>query len=114
MRLTPKTPRRTSMRRLTEIAWSDGYVSYRGSSTYSEACVFVDGTDSALGFWNLWPIRKERNEVPVFHLGLLERMFRIPRIGNGKFCARYVIRIWISINESVQEGSSLSKGLAQQ
>jgi len=46
--------------------------------------VSVDGVDSTLGFYNLWTIGKERNEVTLFRLGLLERMFRKPPIGDGQ------------------------------
>lgn len=66
-------------------------------------------TQSALDFCNLWSIWKECHEVPIFGLGLLEHMFRVPRIGNGKLCARHVIRIRMCIDKSVQEGSRPSK-----
>ena len=69
----------------------------------------MDRTDSALYLWNLWPIRKERNKITIFGLGLVEGMFGIPRVCNGKLCARYEIRIRVIIDESVQEGSRPSE-----
>ena len=56
---------------------------------------------------NFWPIGKERNEVSIFRLGVLERTFRVPRIGNGKFCARHITRIWIGVDEIRQKSSRL-------
>src|SRR6516165_3296405 len=36
-------------------------------------------------------------------------MFRVPRIGNGKFCTRPITRIWIVVDEIGQESSRLSE-----
>jgi len=62
-----------------------------------------------LGFCSFWTIGKEGNEVTIFRLGLLERMFRVPRIGDGKLCDRNVTRIWIGVDEIDQEGSRRAK-----
>ena len=62
-----------------------------------------------MGFCHFWPIGKERDEVPIFQLRLLELMFRVPRIGNRKFRTGHVIRIWMSIDESPKERSRLSE-----
>ena len=83
--------------------------SHRVNGSCSEARVFADGVDSTLGFCDFWPIGEERYEVLIFKLRLLERMFRVPRIGNQKFCTGHVIRVWITIDESPKERSRLSE-----
>jgi len=57
-----------------------GLINYRVKRTYSEAWISADRVDSTLSLWNFWTIGKERTEVMIFRLGLLKRMFRVPRI----------------------------------
>jgi hypothetical protein len=71
----------------------------------SASCFLADRVDLQLRLRHLGPVREKCNEVPIFHLCLLETAFRVPRVGYGDLRPRHIIRIGMAIDEGFEQGT---------